>query len=381
VGALLLLRHAALLIFYLTKHWLFGDEQASVIYGAYTALVYITPVLGGYLADRYLGQRKAVLFGAVLLTFGHFLMAFEGGGGQADPAINIFWLALSFIIVGSGFLKANISVIVGQLYPRTDIRATAPTPSSTWALTSARSRRLAVRLRRPDLWLGLWFRRRGRRHAARPLVFYGKPADGPRRGADPRAARADGLSSMAVYLSAFARRRHLALISIRKWSAAVCSCGASSWWLRPLHGGAKLPRAIATASSRRCSCSSGRSNSGPLFEQAGSSLQPVHRTLCRSRPGVPAFGCFQSINPRLHHTACAALRLALDDPSPAAAWSTRLPPNSVLALIPARRRCSWCCVARGGGGRSGFPPGSVIFILYLRHTTGETLLSPVGGPR
>jgi POT family proton-dependent oligopeptide transporter len=114
----------ALLIFYLTQHWLYNDEKASVIYGAYTALVYIAPVLGGYLADKYLGQRKAVLFGAVLLTIGHFLMAFEGeaGAGQANPMIDVFWAALAFIIVGSGFLKANISVIVGQLYPRTDVR-------------------------------------------------------------------------------------------------------------------------------------------------------------------------------------------------------------------------------------------------------------------
>lgn len=112
----------ALLIFYLTQHWLFNDSASNIVYGAYVSLVYITPVLGGWLADRYLGQRKAVLFGAVLLTFGHFLMAFEGEGGQNDPTINIFWLALSFIIVGSGFLKANISVIVGQLYPLTDVR-------------------------------------------------------------------------------------------------------------------------------------------------------------------------------------------------------------------------------------------------------------------
>ncbi|MFK4004543.1 peptide MFS transporter [Qipengyuania sp. NPDC077563] len=112
----------ALLIFYLVQHWLFTDSEASVIYGAYTALVYITPVVGGYLADRFLGQRKAVVFGAVLLTLGHFFMAFEGDGGQTDPIINIFWLALALIIVGSGFLKANISVIVGQLYSRTDVR-------------------------------------------------------------------------------------------------------------------------------------------------------------------------------------------------------------------------------------------------------------------
>ncbi|MFM5950779.1 MAG: peptide MFS transporter [Novosphingobium sp.] len=112
----------ALLIFYLTKHWLFSDGKANLIYGAYTSLVYITPVLGGYLADRYLGQRKAVLFGGLLLAAGHTLMAVEGVGGQNDPTINVFWAALAFIIVGSGFLKANISVMVGQLYKLTDVR-------------------------------------------------------------------------------------------------------------------------------------------------------------------------------------------------------------------------------------------------------------------
>lgn len=122
----------ALLIFYLTKHWLFSDGKSNLIYGAYTALVYITPVLGGYLADRYLGQRKAVLFGGVLLALGHGFMTVEGMHGvtdaavkQADPAINIFWLALALIIVGTGFLKANISVMVGQLYRLTDMRRDA----------------------------------------------------------------------------------------------------------------------------------------------------------------------------------------------------------------------------------------------------------------
>ncbi len=112
----------ALLIFYLTQHWLFNDSKSNLIYGAYTSLVYITPVLGGYLADRYLGQRKAVLFGGILLAVGHSLMAVEGVGGQSDPTINVFWAALAFIIVGSGFLKANISVMVGQLYKLTDVR-------------------------------------------------------------------------------------------------------------------------------------------------------------------------------------------------------------------------------------------------------------------
>ena len=115
----------ALLVLYLTKHWLFSDGKANLIYGAYGTLVYIAPVLGGLMADRWLGQCKAVVFGGLLLAVGHSLMAVEGGGGQDDPAINVFWLALAFIIVGSGFLKANISVIVGQLYRMTDARRDA----------------------------------------------------------------------------------------------------------------------------------------------------------------------------------------------------------------------------------------------------------------
>lgn len=122
----------ALLVLYLTKFWLFGDGKANLIYGAYTSLVYIMPVLGGYLADRWLGQRKAVVFGGVVLAIGHLFMAFEGMRGvtdpvakQADPTINVFWLALALIIVGTGFLKANISVIVGQLYRLTDGRRDA----------------------------------------------------------------------------------------------------------------------------------------------------------------------------------------------------------------------------------------------------------------
>lgn len=68
----------ALLIFYLTQHFLFRDDPAFLIYGAYTSLVYLTPVIGGLLADRYLGSRKAVTFGAVLLVMGQFGMAIQG---------------------------------------------------------------------------------------------------------------------------------------------------------------------------------------------------------------------------------------------------------------------------------------------------------------
>jgi POT family proton-dependent oligopeptide transporter len=177
-----------LLIIYLTQHFLMSDESSSVLYGAYGALVYVMTIIGGSLADRYLGARKAVTFGAILLTFGHFGMAFEGEGSRqlishgdkqyeivldgrggdarqqivtdlgssyvsftetsmdiAEPQavglassidrseftisveteetyLNILYLSLALIIAGVGFLKANISTIVGSLYGFGDAR-------------------------------------------------------------------------------------------------------------------------------------------------------------------------------------------------------------------------------------------------------------------
>lgn len=120
----------ALLIFYLTKHFLFRDGEASLIYGAYTALVYLLPVLGGILADKYLGPRKAVTFGAALLVLGHLGMAFEGPpalmNGEAVVRstfhMQMFFFSLALIATGVGFLKANISTMVGGLYKQGDAR-------------------------------------------------------------------------------------------------------------------------------------------------------------------------------------------------------------------------------------------------------------------
>lgn len=119
-----------ILVLYLTKYHLFSAGKASLIYGAYAGLVYMMPILGGYLADRYLGSRKAVTYGAVLLVAGHSLMALHGPAAfmEGDEVvrnqfyINIFFLALALIITGVGFLKANISTIVGALYPEDDPR-------------------------------------------------------------------------------------------------------------------------------------------------------------------------------------------------------------------------------------------------------------------
>lgn len=181
----------ALLIYYLTQHFLFSDGYAQSQYGAYTSLVYLTPLIGGLVADRFLGTRKTVALGALLLVAGHLTMAVEGpeasealvydgqsyeieAEGRADrrevgivvdgqrygfgsdgagglaieglpagaslpgvlPAGSydiektpvpmvfewVFYLALSFIVMGVAFLKPNISTIVGQLYPAGDPR-------------------------------------------------------------------------------------------------------------------------------------------------------------------------------------------------------------------------------------------------------------------
>ncbi len=85
---------------------------ASQIYGLYTGLVYFTPFFGGILADRWLGQKRSVILGGVLMTIGHFLMAFE----------SLFFPALLFIILGNGAFKPNISTQVGDLYAEDDPR-------------------------------------------------------------------------------------------------------------------------------------------------------------------------------------------------------------------------------------------------------------------
>jgi dipeptide/tripeptide permease len=109
-----------------------------------------------------------VLFGGILLAFGHALMAVEGVGGQGDPTINVFWLALALIIVGSGFLKANISVMVGQLYRLTDMRRDAAYTIFYMGINAgACARHDPRRLSRPDGRLGFRLRPRGHRHGRR----------------------------------------------------------------------------------------------------------------------------------------------------------------------------------------------------------------------
>ncbi len=102
----------SLLVYYMTKHLQFTQERSSEIYGLYTGFVYFTPLFGGMLADRLLGQRRTVILGGVLMAIGHFLMAVE----------SLFFPALAFLILGNGAFKPNISTQVGALYPAGDHR-------------------------------------------------------------------------------------------------------------------------------------------------------------------------------------------------------------------------------------------------------------------
>jgi proton-dependent oligopeptide transporter, POT family len=106
----------ALLVYYMTKQLLIGQAQSSFIYGTYTACAYFTPIVGGVIADRYLGKRKAVIIGASIMALGHFMMAFEP----------LFYAALSAIALGNGLFLPSLPSQVGDLYRRDD-------PRRSWA--------------------------------------------------------------------------------------------------------------------------------------------------------------------------------------------------------------------------------------------------------
>lgn len=113
----------ALLIMYLTTELLrgglgFDKSTATLIYGYFTGLVYFTPLIGGYLSDRYLGQRKAIIIGSIIMALGQFALF-------AQQSRTFLYLGLFLIIIGNGFFKPNISTLVGRLYENGDNRRDA----------------------------------------------------------------------------------------------------------------------------------------------------------------------------------------------------------------------------------------------------------------
>ncbi|MCP5338921.1 MAG: peptide MFS transporter [Steroidobacteraceae bacterium] len=377
----------ALLIFYLVQHWLFSDQQASVIYGAYTALVYIAPVIGGYLADRYLGQRKAVLYGAVLLTTGHFLMAFEGDGGQQSAALNIFWLALSFIIVGSGFLKANISVMVGQLYPRTDIRRD---PAYTIFymginLGAALGALIAGGLGQTYGW-AYGFGAAGVGMLLGLLVFVlgkpllmgrGEPPDPQRLAATTAGVRFEWL----LYVLGVAAVG-LVWVMVQQQKLVGALLGISGLILvgYVLYTAVfRLPKEDRDRILAALYLIIGSILFWALFEQAGASLNLyTDRSVDRTILGwtVPA-SMFQSIN---------AVYIVLLGPVFAWLWLTlgrrgiepSAPIKFALGVIQVGLGFLILVAGAKAAGAGNLTPVIFIFLIYLIHTTGELCLSPVG---
>src|SRR6478735_757120 len=112
----------ALLLLYMTAPLTAGGlgldaARGGAIYGLYTSMVYMTSLPGGWVADRLIGQRRAVLYGGIIIAAGHFSMAVQ--------SLTTFYIGLTLIVIGTGFVKGNAAVIVGALYGENDARRDA----------------------------------------------------------------------------------------------------------------------------------------------------------------------------------------------------------------------------------------------------------------
>jgi POT family proton-dependent oligopeptide transporter len=375
----------ALLILYLTKHLLFSDDRAYLVYGAYTALVYITPVIGGFLADRYLGHRKAVLFGGILIALGHLLLSVEGTGGRDPTVLSFFFAALAFIIVGTGFLKANISVIVGQLYPRDDMRRD---PAYTIFYIGINLGAFLGAL--VCGWLGetvgwsygFGAAALGMLSGLVGFVFFKPLLLGKGEARDPELLRGK-----------------VAGIS-REWLIYILSIlGVVGVWiliqnqevvglLLGTFGAVVVAYILYTAVFRLAKVDRDRILAAlflialqplfwGLFEQAGSSLNLfTDRAVDRNMMGleVPA-SVFQSIN-AFYIIALAPLFAWLWTALGRRNMEPSAPAKFGLALV--QLGAGFLVLVAGAASSDGLTPVIFIFLIYLLHTTGELCLSPVG---
>jgi POT family proton-dependent oligopeptide transporter len=115
----------ALLILYMIQHLKLADDSAFDVLGNYLSLVYLMPLLGGLIADRVTGHRKAVMIGLVLMMLGHMALAFDSEATPSALTEQILFAALALVAVGNGFMKPNISTLVGRLYEDGDARRDA----------------------------------------------------------------------------------------------------------------------------------------------------------------------------------------------------------------------------------------------------------------
>ena len=110
----------AILTLFLVNSLMMKEEDASIIYGGFLGLCYLTPMLGGFISDRFFGNRNCIMLGGLMMAVGQFLLFFSASvfGSNLSLANTLMWSALGIIIFGNGFFKPNISSMVGSLYPK-----------------------------------------------------------------------------------------------------------------------------------------------------------------------------------------------------------------------------------------------------------------------
>ncbi|MGD1956354.1 MAG: peptide MFS transporter [Sphingomonadales bacterium] len=443
----------ALLIFYLTQHFLFEQSEASFIYGTYISLVYITPVIGGFLADKYLGSRKAVTLGAILLVIGHAGMALEGAGskefllidgteyeviseGRADTRqsylkigderaalkptaegfkisgenaalpdvlapgsferrvetdqtiLMLFYQSLAFIIAGVGFLKANISTIVGALYEPGDGRRDAGFTIFYMGINLGSF--LAVLtcgyLGEVYGW-AYGFGLAGIGMLLGLIVFqWGQPwLEGRADPSDPAKLSEPGLlflnkewtiyvSSLAVVAAAFALIQFRQVVEVLQYSAVAIVFGLLIWYSVRKCTPDDRDRMLVAVFLTLCQLPF-----WALFEQAGSSINLFTRdAVDRSFFGgeIPAT-TFLSLNAFFIFTLAPVFAFGW-------VWLSRrgLEPSTPMKFALALMQVGLGFLVLVLGIEAGAEGAKVaaiwVVLLYLLHTTGELCLSPVG---
>ncbi len=370
----------ALLVLYLVKALDYPRADALALYGLYTGLVYLTPLIGGWLADRYLGVRQGAVIGAIVMVAGHFAMAHP----------SLLQLALGLLIVGNGFFKPNTSSMVGMLYGHHDARRAggytifymginvgalfSPLVAGTlgetfgwhWGFASA-GVGMAIGLVTLLRWQGLlgeaglrpgqaamdrrdWFRILAVSAASVPLVLAVIALWGPLTALPPAAQFALGAAVLAVL---WLRRRVGAPPPLARedWHAIGALCVVVVFVVFFWMG----------------------------FEQAGGTMNLFADSLTDRRVlgrEIPATW-FQAINPlaiillaplfSLLWTRLDASRFALSDPA-----------KQGLGMVVLGLGFVVLAVAQGRAERLGPVGPQWLVAVYLLHTVGELMVSPVG---
>ncbi len=356
-----------------------ANSQASLVYGGYTALVYATGIIGGYIADRVLGYQRSILLGAIVMAAGLFTLLIED--------LHWFLVGLSLVVAGNGLFKPNISVMVGKLYTQADVRRDsgftvfymginlgafiAPFITAAWIGTT-----FGMKYGFAAAGVGMILSMLFLEFAKGALGPIGRPAEGK-----------DGwgrffLVGLGVLAMAFVVYFLLSQSTILGYLLVTTMFGLAAWFIYSgVRSGDKvqLHRYIAMLIlflANACFWA--------LFEQAGSSMNffarehttPMFGTMELWQAG--GFGVFQSANPMF---------ILLFAPVFAALWP-KLERRGINPSIPRKFSFALIQVALGFfllvfainnfQNAAGLVPWIFLGLCYMLHTTGELCLSPIG---